>query len=97
MDWTEKMEQKKKIRKMAYRMLWADFKDLVLGWKVILILLMYLGFFILPYINEPDDYNAAGMYYKRYCVLPEGTYESSGGMDGAGFRSVRDYLGCFRC
>ena len=63
MDWTEKTEQKKKIRKMAYRMLWADFKDLVLGWKVILILLMYLGFFILPYINEPDDYNAAGMYY----------------------------------
>ena len=63
MDWTEKMEQKKKIRKMAYRMLWADFKDLVLGWKVILILLMYLGFFILPYINEADDFNAVSMYY----------------------------------
>ena len=63
MDWTENIEQKKNIRKMAYRMLWADFKDLVMGWKVLLLILMYLGFFILPYVNEADDFNAAGMYY----------------------------------
>ncbi len=63
MDWTEKLEHKKKIRKMAYRMLWADFKDIVLGWKVILLLLMYLGFFLLPYVKEMDDFNAVSLYY----------------------------------
>ena len=63
MDWTEKMEHKKKIRKMAYRMLWADFKDMVLGWKIFLILLSYLGYFLLPYVNEYEDFNLAGMYY----------------------------------
>ena len=63
MDWTEKLEQKKKIRKMAYRMLWADFKDVVLSWRVILLLLMYLGFFLLPYIETDDTFNAASMYY----------------------------------
>lgn len=63
MDWTEKMERRKKIRKMAYRMLWADFKDLLCGWKVLLLILMYLGFFLLPYAKEMDDFNAAGMYY----------------------------------
>ena len=63
MDWTEKIEHKKKIRKMAYRMLWADFKDLVLGWKVFLLILMYLGFFLLPYAKEAEDFNAVSMYY----------------------------------
>jgi len=63
MDWTEKIEQKKKIRKMAYRMLWADFKDMVLGWKVFLLILMYLGFFLLPYVKEAEDFNAVSMYY----------------------------------
>jgi len=63
MDWTEKIEHKKKIRKMAYRMLWADFKNLVCGWKVVLVLLMYLGFFLLPYVKEVDDFNAVSMYY----------------------------------
>ena len=63
MDWTDKLEHKKKIRKMAYRMLWADFKEVVLSWKVVLLLLMYLGFFLLPYVAKDDDFNAASMYY----------------------------------
>lgn len=63
MDWTEKLEHRKKIRKMAYRMLWADFKDMICSWKVLLLVLMYLGFFLLPYVKEMDDFNAAGMYY----------------------------------
>ena len=69
MDWTEKIEQKKKIRKMAYRMLWADFKDMVLGWKVFLILLAYLGYFLLPYYNPYEDFNMAGMYYMVVWVI----------------------------
>lgn len=69
MDWTEKMEHKKKIRKMAYRMLWADFKDMVLGWKVFLILLAYLGYFLLPYYNRYEDFNMAGMYYLVVWVI----------------------------
>lgn len=63
MDWKESIKHKKKIRKMATRMLWADFKDMVLGWKVFLILLAYLGFFLLPYYNRYEDFNLAGMYY----------------------------------
>lgn len=63
MDWTEKFEHKKKIRKMAYRMLWADFKDMVLGWKIFLILLAYLGYFLLPYANGYEDFNMASVYY----------------------------------
>lgn len=63
MDWTERFEHKKKVRKMACRMLWADFKDVVLGWKVFLVVLMFLGFFLLPYIKQYEDFNAAGMYY----------------------------------
>ncbi|MBR6642523.1 MAG: hypothetical protein IKL28_02545 [Lachnospiraceae bacterium] len=63
MDWTEKMEHKKKIRKMAYRMLWADFKDMVFSWKVIMLIGAYLGYFLLPYYNRYEDFNLAGMYY----------------------------------
>ena len=63
MDWTEKLEHKKKIRKMAYRMLWADFRELVLSWKVLLLALMYLGFFFLPYFKGLDDFNSAALYY----------------------------------
>ena len=62
MDWTEKSEHKKKIRKMAYRMLWADFKDVVLGWKVFLVFLLYFGFMLMPYIAK-EEFNFAGFYY----------------------------------
>lgn len=62
MDWTEKIEHKKKIRKMAYRMLWADFKDVMLGWKVFLVIGTYFGFLLLPYVSS-EEYNFAGMYY----------------------------------
>ena len=62
MDWTEKIEHKKKIRKMAYRMLWADVKDFMLGWKAFFAVCMYLGFFLLPYLKM-EDYNFACMYY----------------------------------
>jgi len=63
MDWTEKIEHKKKIRKMAYRMLWADFKDMVLGWRALVVVLSYICFFLLPYYNPYEDFNLAGMYY----------------------------------
>ena len=66
MEWTEKQEHKKKIRKMAYRMLWADFKDLVCGWRVLLLALMYLGFFFLPYYKASEQFNAYGTYY--FCI-----------------------------
>lgn len=63
MDWTEKLEHKKKIRKMAYRMLWADFKDLVMSWKVLFVITTYLGFFFLAYLGKEGNYNAASMCY----------------------------------
>lgn len=62
MDWTEKLKYKKKIRKMAYRMLWADFRDLLMSWKSLLLVLMYLGFFLFPYWKQ-EDFNIACMYY----------------------------------
>ena len=69
MDWTENLEHRKKIRKMAYRMLWADFKDVLLGWKAFLVALMYLGFFLFPYVKDMDDFNAVSMYYFVMWVL----------------------------
>lgn len=69
MDWTEKIEQKKKIRKMAYCMLWADFKDVVLGWKGILLVLMYIFYFMIPYSREVDDVNIAIVYYLVMWVI----------------------------
>lgn len=62
MDWITNLEEKKKIRKMAGRMLGADFRNLVCGWKVVFFLILYLGFFILPYV-ETEDYNAGAFYY----------------------------------
>lgn len=69
MDWTEKMEYKKKIRTMAYRMLWADFKDVMCGWKGILAILLYLMFFVLPYNREMEDLNNAALFYLVTMVL----------------------------
>ena len=62
MDWTEKLERRKRIRKMAYRMLWADFRDMLFSWKVFLIGLTYLGFFLFPYLKM-EDFNFACLYY----------------------------------
>lgn len=69
MDWTEKLEHKKKIRKMAYRMLWADFKDTLFGWKIFLVVLMYFGYFLLPYVRKADDINVFTMYYITMWVI----------------------------
>lgn len=68
MDWTEKMEHRKKIRKMAYRMLWADVKDMMLSWKSILVVSMYFFFLLIPYV-QTENYNFAGMYYFVIWVL----------------------------
>lgn len=69
MDWTEKVEQKKKIRKMAYRMLWADFKDVVMSWNVLMLMMMFFGFFLFPYFKDMEDFNFACMYYFVVWVL----------------------------
>ncbi len=63
MSWTEKLEHKKKIRKMAGRMLWADFKNMVFSWKVVLLLLTLWAFFFLPYFRELEDFNSGAMLY----------------------------------
>ena len=57
MSFTEKAEKKKKLRKMAGRMLWADVKDLMCSWKGILVIGMYLGFFLLPYVKNVGRLN----------------------------------------
>lgn len=69
MNWTEKLERRKKIRKMAYRMLWADFKDVVMSWKAIMLVLMYLGFFLFPYYKDMEGFNFACIYYFVVWVL----------------------------
>ena len=63
MDWTEKTEQKKKLRKMARRMLWADFKGVVCGWKCILLVCLYVLFILLPYYKNADDINGVSFFY----------------------------------
>ena len=69
MDWTEKIEYKKKIRAMAYRMLWADVKDVICGWKGILVILIYLYFFVLPYSAGVVELNNAALFYLVTMVL----------------------------
>lgn len=66
MDWTETLEKKKKLRKMAYRMLWADLKNTMLSWNGWLVLLMYLFYFLLPYNKKFDEVNIAAIYY--FCI-----------------------------
>ena len=63
MDWTDKLQQKKKLRKMAGRMLWADVKDMMCSWKGILVACMYLCFFLLPYLNNAERLNIGAMFY----------------------------------
>lgn len=62
MDWITNLEEKKKIRKMARRMLWADFRSFVCSWQVVFLLVMYLGLFLMAYI-ETENYNAGAFYY----------------------------------
>jgi len=68
MDWTEKLENRKKIRKMAYRMLWADVKDMMFSWKSILVVLMYFFFLLIPYVKT-ENYNFVSLYYVVIWVL----------------------------
>jgi len=63
MDWTEKVEQKKKLRKMARRMLWADFKGVICGWKCILVVFLYIFFILLPYNKNLDEINGFAWSY----------------------------------
>ncbi len=69
MSFTEKAEKKKKLRKMAGRMLWADVKDLMCSWKGILVIGMYLGFFLLPYVKNVGRLNIGAMFYFVMWVL----------------------------
>ena len=63
MDWTEKVEQKKKLRTMARRMLWADFKGVICGWKCILVVFLYIFFILLPYNKNLDEINGFAWSY----------------------------------
>ncbi len=63
MDKKIEREQKKRVRKMAASMLWADFKNLVLGWKVIALVFMLFVFFFLPYFKKVENFNGAAIYY----------------------------------
>lgn len=68
MDWAEKSEQKKRLRKMAGRMLWADFKGAVCSWNVIFMVCMYFGFFLLPY-SMTENINTGTMVMFLFWVL----------------------------
>ncbi|MBP3568432.1 MAG: hypothetical protein J6K04_04630 [Lachnospiraceae bacterium] len=71
MDWTEKVEQKKKLRTMARRMLWADFKGVICGWKCILVVALYFFFIALPYAKSEEDFNVFAMSYVFMWVFIE--------------------------
>ena len=63
MDWIDKTEQKKKVRRMASRMLWSDFRDMICSWKVLFFLAVYMFFFLLALIKEIDDFNVGACFY----------------------------------
>lgn len=78
MDWTEKSEQKKRIRKMAGRMLWADFKATVCSWKILLLSLLTILFIVLAFVRSIENYNVgAGYYFVTWVVISlSAMYES---------------------
>lgn len=63
MDWTDRREHRKKVRKMAAKMLWADFKDMFFSWRVLVLLMLYLCFVVLALIKDMDDYNVGACFY----------------------------------
>ncbi len=73
MDWTDKLEQnrknKKNLRKMAGRMLWADVRDVICSWKCLLLVCLYLGFLLLPYLKKVDTVNIGAYFYITMWVL----------------------------
>ncbi|MBO5351728.1 MAG: hypothetical protein J6J42_08130 [Lachnospiraceae bacterium] len=73
MDWTDKLEQnrknKKNLRKMAGRMLWADVRDVICSWKCLLLVFLYLGFLLLPYLKKVDTVNIGAYYYMTMWLL----------------------------
>lgn len=62
MDWLQRLEQRKFIRKLARRILFKDFKVLVLSWRIIFLILVVTGY-ILPYFASLDNINLGLFVY----------------------------------
>lgn len=63
MDWLQRLERRKVIRKLAERILWKDMKAVICSWRVIFLMLIVLGYLILPYVAEIDNLNTGVFVY----------------------------------
>lgn len=63
MDWLQRLERKRVIRKLAGRILWKDMKVILCSWRVIFLLLVVGGYLILPYVAEIDTLNTGAFAY----------------------------------
>lgn len=62
MDWTEKMKRRREMEKMAARMLGCDLKNIIVSWKIILLILVIGLFLIWPYL-EIDQTGQGGFFF----------------------------------
>lgn len=63
MDWLQRLERRKLIRKLAGRMLLKDLKAMVFSWKVIFLALAVTGFLVLPYFQSVRTANLGMFLY----------------------------------
>lgn len=63
MDWLQRLERRRVIRKLAGRILWNDMKAIVCSWRVILLFLIAAGYLFIPYLEEIDTMNMGAFVY----------------------------------
>lgn len=69
MDWLQRLERRRVIRKLAGRILWKDIKAILCSWRVIFLLLVVGGYLVLPYVAEIDSINTGVFAYISMMLL----------------------------
>ena len=70
MDWLERLERRKLIRKLARRMLWKDIKALVFSWRVFFLIFTVVGYLLFPYFASVDNVNMGlFVYITMLCLV----------------------------
>ncbi len=63
MNWLQRLERRKTVRKLAGRILWKDMKAVFCSWRVIFLLLMVGGYLVFPYWAVIDTMNMGVFVY----------------------------------
>ncbi|MGN0507490.1 MAG: hypothetical protein ACI4FZ_13110 [Lachnospiraceae bacterium] len=69
MDWLQRLEQKKKIRKTAGRILAKDMKQLIFSWMVLVLLFVICFDLLFPYLKTIESLNIGVSFYLLMLLL----------------------------